>query len=208
MDTHHTNTWRAAWLATVVAVFGTAVPRAAAQDTTRYMTATLLKRLGEAVDGYRTGRPVYVVISRTYPYAVAGVFSTREDAVRQVRTLPGYTVSEPFLAAADDATGTIAYAAQPCYKTLDTSYICPDTIGGSLLAIDSVESVTVTVRARNGRAYTSQMRPQEAGAVFFTMSAVDKLLIPYYERLYGLPETDRIRAAFLRALTRGVGGRR
>src|SRR5438128_11513087 len=68
---------------------------AAAQDTTA--TATLLKVLGEAVDGYRTGQPVYVVAAFRSPYPVYGVFSSRDSATSALpRAGRGYSVFGPY----------------------------------------------------------------------------------------------------------------
>src|SRR2546428_363538 len=72
------TTYRRTRLALATALWlGLRANVAAAQDTT---TATLLKVLGEAVDGYRTGQPVYVVAAFRSPYPVYGVFSTRDSA--------------------------------------------------------------------------------------------------------------------------------
>ncbi len=51
-----------------------------AQDTTTRISAALLRRLAAAADGYRTGLPVWVVVSTYEPYQVEGVYTTLAEA--------------------------------------------------------------------------------------------------------------------------------
>src|SRR4051794_395905 len=45
-------------------------PALAQPDTSRGMPPALLRRLAEVIDGDRTGRPIYVVASFTFPHPV------------------------------------------------------------------------------------------------------------------------------------------
>src|SRR5207249_156310 len=68
------------------------------------------------------------------------------------------------------------WATPPCHK--DRSF--------TATPVDSIASVSVTFALTDGSTRRATSRPQEAEAVFLTMSAVDKLLIPYYTMIYGV----------------------
>lgn len=192
-----------AFLATMLA---TPLPLVA-QDTaqsTEVMPASLLRRLGSAVDGYRLDRPVWVVASLQFPHDVEGVFLDPEQArVVAVRAGTNYRAYGPYQAPLDDAQatkgqsypGTMLYRLG-CHKQIDTS--CPrDSITTAAAPIDSVQSVTITVQTKDGHSTSATFRPEQLEAAFFTMSAIDKLLIPYYTQLYGVEYAARERAAYL-----------
>jgi hypothetical protein len=50
----------------------------------------------------------------------------------------------------------------------------------------------------SGRTIIESFAPQEVEAIFFTMSAVDRMLIPYYVRLYGVEWAARQRQELAR----------
>ena len=181
----------------------TSVPRLlSAQDPV--WTASLLKRLGSAVDGYRTGRPVWVVASVRFPNDVGGVFFSVAAADSAVSQFSGpYRRFGPFTAPTDDDLPTIVLALACKGKRLDTS--CPptrdslpeDTLGIRPTPLDSVRSVTLTVVTKDGRSMRTTVLPEHAEAFFLTMSAVDKFLIPYYTQLYGVAYAARLREEYL-----------
>ena len=182
----------------------TSMPRmVSAQDPV--MTSSLLKRLGSAVDGYRTGRQVWVVASVRFPNDVGGVFSSVAAADSAVLQFGGpYRRFGPFIAPTDSDLPTIVLAMACKGKRLDTS--CPptrdslpeDSLGIRPTPLDSVRSVTLTVVTKDGRSMRTTVLPEDAEAFFLTMSAVDKFLIPYYTQLYGVEYAARLREEYLR----------
>lgn len=176
--------------------------RSAAQvppaDTGRGMTATLLKRLGEIVDGHRTGRPIYVAISYRFPHAVAAVTGTLDSAQVAARLAGSqYGAIGPFETIAEAPRGAY-YATQPCVKNPATSVVyCGDTsmayFAGPVPVAD-VQGVTVSVTTRDGRVHTETFTPEGVEAVFFTMASIDKFVIPYYERVLGVQYAAELRA--------------
>ena len=82
-------------LALVSLLVGSVAP-AVAQNCDTTTTAAVLKRLGEAVDGYRIGRPVWVVASLTGTPNVLGVFPNAESAQRLLATNACNHVYGPF----------------------------------------------------------------------------------------------------------------
>ena len=166
-------------------------------DTGRVVTATLLRRLGEVVDGHRTGGNIYVVMSYRFPHAVAAITGNRDSAVVLRQQAGGtYDVFGPYSTQADAPQGAY-YAKLPCYKVATTSVIvCPDSsgsgTGGAQLA--DVLQVVISVKTRDGAVHTQTLTPDRVEAVFFTMASIDKFVIPYYERVLGLAYATDLRA--------------
>jgi hypothetical protein len=140
-------------------------PIRAQPDTGRQVSATLLRALAEAADGYRTGQPVWVVASHAGPPYVVGVYPTRDSAARVARESAGRDVFGPYVTAADQTR--------------------PDspTLVGAVL----------TFRMPDGRQVPVNIDLKRVDALFLSMSAVDKFVVPYYTRLYGPGYASRVR---------------
>ena len=178
---------------------------ASAQDTT--VTATLLKVVGEAVDGYRTGRPAYVVAAYCFPHTVYGVFSTKDSAMTaRARAGRGFDTFGPYVAPTDGA-GEMRYAMIACPHYTPTRYKCPTIDSAFTVPASQVDSVRVTVFARDGRFRTTSYQKTEMDALFFTLSAMDKFVIPYYGRVLGAGYAASIRDQIVRASYGGRGYR-
>jgi|SRR5438309_678660 len=178
---------------------------AAAQDTT--VTATLLKVVGEAVDGYRTGRPVYVVAAYQFPHSVHGVFSTKDSAMTaKPRAGRGFGVFGPYTAPVDGG-GEMRYAMIACPHYTPTRYKCPTIDSAFTVPASQVDSVRVTVFASDGRSRTTTYQRTEMDALFFTLSAMDKFVLSYYGRLFGVGYASSIRDQIVRGFYGGRGYR-
>ena len=191
------------------ALFALATAAAAAAQSTSLthptgpespVTALLLKRIGEAVDGYRSGGPVWVVAQIRFPNDVAGVFESKDDAdALSQRSGARLEVFGPFTTTSD-FNGKRLFATQPLMKPLKSAF----DILVEAVPLDSVTGVEVVVRTRDGYSHTHEYDPRTLEALFFTMAAVDKLLIPYHSRIlgasYAAEEQRQIDSAF-------VGGR-
>ncbi|HMA39504.1 MAG TPA: hypothetical protein VKP10_05470 [Gemmatimonadales bacterium] len=170
------------------------------------LPATLLRRVGSAVEGYRIGRPVWVVVSRQFPHNVAGVYMSNEEAQQALR-LAGLTYVEmgPYAAATDstndgrstsDGRSTMLYGLV-CIKQLDTSCLSDST---HLTTMDSVRSVTISIQTTSGSVISRTLPPERVEAVYFTMSALDKQVITYYTQVYGIRYAASFREEVLRNL--------
>jgi hypothetical protein len=170
------------------------------------LAATLLIRLGEAADGYRTGEPVFVVAGYDFPHAILGVFTTRRTATDSaLRGGPDFGVFGPFVALRD---------LPPPREIPDRHHRLPEIIAGGgcahmassalrpaycpaqllqLLAFEEVVDITVAMRTRSGGIVSSTYDPREADAVFFTMAALDKFVFPYYAGLLGVEHAAAMR---------------
>jgi hypothetical protein len=122
-------------------------------------SASLVRRLAEAADGFRDGRPRWVVIHRRGVqghHNVAGVFMSFEEAnVEAQRAGPDYAVFGPF-------------------TTVDEP---PDQSTGPM------DVVEVTVRQRDGKVI--RIDPNKVDALFWTLAAFDKFVVPYLTRVDG-----------------------
>jgi hypothetical protein len=123
-------------------------------------SASLLRRLAEAADGYRDGRPRWVVIHRKGiegHHDVAGVFMSSEEAnVVVQRTGPDYAVFGPFVTVDDPP---------------DESTPSPKDV------------VEVTIKQRDGEVI--RIDPNKVDALFWTLAAFDKFVVPYLTRVDG-----------------------
>jgi hypothetical protein len=137
-------------------------PSTAVQDT--LPSATLLRRLAEAADGYRDGEPRYVAADRIFRpdargHKVAGVFLTREEAA----------------AAADKANNAESGAE---YRVFGPYRTMPDS-----LAEGPEDVVSVTVLMKNGR--TKTYSADTVDALFWSLPAFDKFVAPYLTSVAG-----------------------
>lgn len=142
------------------------------------VSAALARRLAEAADGFRSGKPVYLVADRGDPARVqafegegareAAERARREWEARGDGARPG--VFGPYLTEPDPTPGGRA--------------------GPEVL------EVTVRVRLPDGTTRTETLDGAEVDALFWTRSAVEKFVLPYYAGAQGLERAARVAAEF------------
>lgn len=160
-------------------------------------TAAYLQQLAAVVDGYSGGGPVWVVMCDTTPPSdVIGAFATQaqaNQAANSARAASGRIcwVDGPYTSDPSFPNRTPTYGAV-CKKGWDSQCLS-DT--SAVLSVADVRRITVTTTLMSGRTIIESFAPQEVEAIFFTMSAVDRMLIPYYVRLYGVEWAARQRQA-------------
>jgi hypothetical protein len=178
-------------------------PAPATADTTRAMSASLLRRLAEAVDGYRSGDTLFVVAAWRFPNGVAGVFRNPREATEVARRRGvAYGVFGPYFAPPDSGNEMMLYSLQPCPGLHEPDSWCPDTTFALSQAVPyaNIKDITITIHAKDGASVERVLAPGEVDAVFFTLSAIDKFVMPYYMRVYGAQFTADMRAAYVRSL--------
>jgi hypothetical protein len=169
----------------------------AAQDLT--LPATLLKRLGSAVDGYRDGQKLWVVISINPPHNILGVRYSLEAARDLVPRGPSsYQVMGPYVAP-PDSPGVPLTVTAFC-KLPDTGACGVDSLP-TPIPINSIDTIEVTFKLVGGGRRTVVYKPRDVEAVFFTLSAIDKLLVPYYTGIYGVDTAQRLRQQYFSFFT-------
>lgn len=145
-----------------------------------------LQQLAVVVDGNSGGGFVWVVMcGATAPYEVIGTYTTAAQASEALSTAraTGKTcwLDGPYRTDRSFDGNMTTYGAV-CKKGPDSQ--CLSDTSAVFLSAD-VRLVTMTTYLSGGRTVVDSFRPQSVEAIFFTMSAVDKMLIPYYLRVYG-----------------------
>ena len=159
-----------------------------AQDTVRVASPLLLKRLGEALDGYRTGAVAYVVASYDYPNTVAGIYDTQPEAAKALKELGrSYAVFGPYQTGKDLDLSPRMVVCKHIMSLMEPQSYC-----NGVAALKDVDSVTISIWLKN-RETRREVLPAGTDAVFFTLAAVDKFALPYYARAIGIDEAARMR---------------
>jgi hypothetical protein len=128
-------------------------------------TASLLRRVAEAADGFRDGIPRYVVANQVHPHNVLGVFLTRaqaDDSLASVRA------SDPARYASYDVFGPYRAVEEPPMVEADTTE----------------EVLEVVVKYRGGK--TTTYKGDEVDAIFWGLPAFDKFVAPYLTGVSGV----------------------
>jgi hypothetical protein len=165
-------------------------------------SATLLRRLAETADAFRTGSIVYIVAKDTTYYPILGVFSTPDSANTLARQSGTKAYVYPTNTPPDGGT-TVMVVLPGCYKdTMTTLWVCPprDSSGARTFAVpvDQVAQIYVTVVTRTGRKTVVPIDPRHAGATIYRVTDFDRFIVPYYTRLFGPKVADSMRTALLR----------
>jgi len=164
------------------------------------LSTAALRRFAEALDGNRLGTPVFIVACRDSGYRVGAVVTTRAqgDSVRRFLGVC-YGIFGPYIPIAD----LLAHkAVRGCVHDGHTSNqeprpICPF----SPFPQRDVDSTKLVTYLRGGRTHEMHMGP-EVDAIFLTLPAIDKFMIPYYSRVFGIDSAAAMRTQIVRDLGR------
>jgi len=218
------RTHRACTVAAAALMVATAVP-GVLDAQSQPMTPTLLRRLAEAVDGHRTGTPVWVIAEYRFPNRVFGVVGDRLRASADSADLDlardrGVGIFGPFVAPPDSIPGLpdpsdlvppppielpFGWIRPGCVHDRRTSFMRPlgiETVaicGDRLIPIDEIVDMRLVQELRSGEIITTTL-PTWVDALFLTLPAVDKFVIPYYSRILGSEEAARMRTEIMRGL--------
>jgi hypothetical protein len=182
---------RSGFASHAVIVFASLVFLFAATTTAaqQVKSETYLMQLAAAVSGYSGGQAVWVVIcGSTDPYEILGAFTSERDAREALSAAMASgrqcSVEGPFKTGETYAGGVKTYGSG-CKKAPDSS--CQsDTSRATIMAFNDVIAVSVTYMRRTGPPVVDRFSPRDVEAIFFTMAAADRLLIPYLTRLRGV----------------------
>jgi hypothetical protein len=140
----------------------------------REVPASLISRLAEAADGMRTGKPVYFVAELEPDletgHDVIGSFATPE-AVFDHQTAKEAVLSGEYL-----IFGPFQTKDDPYYRPKDIEKVVIYPRGKSPIVLDGMKF----------------------DCVFWSLSAVDKFLIPYYTSMGDLEKASRVRKDFIK----------
>jgi len=139
------------------------------QQDTILKSASLLKRLAEAADGFRDGQPKFVVAALEFPHRVIAVRgdSLAADSLAQ-----------------DSSTSSLHFKAFGPYLTVLEPGV--DTL------LDNVDSVVVYHIGGGTKTYQGE----EYDALFWGLPAFDKFVAPYLTGVSGATYADSIRGQY------------
>ena len=138
-----------------------------ANQTVPTYDAPLLLRLAEAADGYRDGQNHYFVFNRHEPSDEDREFPTLADA-------------NEYLSQKTTPADFVVFG--PCQTPIDNAALGVTNV--SVTWNDSTPKLDTDVAAK-------------ADCIFWSASAVDKFLIPYYARVWGVEAAERLRNTLL-----------
>lgn len=173
-----------------------------AQGVPANVPGTLLRRLADAADAFRTGTSVWVVADPNPPHEVSGVYDTQAAADADTMIADGFQRYGPFVTPVD--SGSVRQIFAVCIHRIRpySNWSCPPGGQQPPFPLDSVLSIQVTVNASNREPMQMTLSPDSVDLVFFTLSAFDKYLAPYYTSAYGAGFTAVLRDSLAAAIRR------
>jgi hypothetical protein len=144
-------------------------PAAIVQQDTILKSASLLKRIAEAADGYRDGESRFVVAALEFPHQVLGVFadSAAADSIAQ-----------------DSSTSALHFKTFGPYLT--------ELEDGVVSNLDNVDSVVVYHSDEGPKTYLGE----DYDALFWGLAAFDKFVAPYLTSVSGATYADTVRQLY------------
>jgi len=186
-------------------------------------STALLRRLAEALDGYRTRAEAYVVAYTTFPYAIVGLYENRDEAEGAVAESRDRAVFGPFQTESDivnpfdepfvrEPLLLYPYRMQvngecppplhrPRSLCMNTKYPLPAVT----IPIADVDSLVIQFFHADSLFTRHTFEgPLDVDALFFSLSAIDKFYVPYITQVFGVhyaAEYRRILEQWLRRVS-------
>lgn len=126
------------------------------------MTASLLKRVAEAADGYRSGNEIWIVAATKFPHELEVFKIDTEAQEYKKQKSRTHEIFGPFMTGSPTAMSSSRSQIKEIVVTLKT---------GKKINID----------------------PNECDSLFWSESAFDKFVFPYYSQLYGVEHAAKMR---------------
>lgn len=162
-------------------------------------SARTLLRVAEAVDGHRSGATVWVVVSDADSIGVIGVFPSLDTAQAVLsRTGDRVRIMGPFATTRDPGPRQVMLigCVHDPRSAMGPRRYCPDVI-----PLADVSDLALTVSLRNGTVRTVPI-PVTSDAMFFSLSAIDKFVLPYYTRVLGAAASAQMRQSIVSNMER------
>jgi hypothetical protein len=128
-----------------------------------------------------------------FPHEVLAVNRERSAAEEVAgRTKLRYGLIGPILGGQPMALMSLAL---PCRHRAPSYISCPDT--ALSLSTQNVDRILIIYQGAGGSDTVMNFVPDSGDAVFFTPSAVEKFVFPYYERVFGIERANRVREEYI-----------
>jgi hypothetical protein len=157
-------------------------------------TARVLRRVAEAVDGHRSGKNVWVVVGQLDTAGVIGVYEIRDTALAALRANQSRRplLLGPYATLTDGSATSRAFLIgcvhDPRSAMGPPRQYCP----GQVLPLADIDSLTLTIHKRDGTTLALPV-PLSVDAMFFSLSSIDKFVLPYYTQVLGAEQSALIR---------------
>jgi hypothetical protein len=140
------------------------------------LSASLLLRLAEAVDGYRDGVPRWFLIARQPPHHVSPFPSEDEAnaALKEKKPAGSFVVLGPYVAGPEAGAQSVRKKKpKKRIKSIQIHY--------------------------EGSKKPVELDPSKVDAIFLSASSLDKFVYPYYSRVSGVDQAARMRERHMSA---------
>lgn len=141
------------------------------------ISASLMRRLAEAADGYRTGNPVYIIAEIKPPHEIMLV--SDENSIKEMfasLNSDEYDIFGPFITKENKQFSEFGEVFEVQVKIKKGSDI-------KIISID----------------------PKETDSLFWSLSAIEKFVFPYYTLIYGPDYVAKLRKQLLSGQTKVLG---
>jgi hypothetical protein len=169
-----------------------------AQTSDSAFPAAMYRSAVEAAQSQSNEYGYFVAVGKEFPHQVLAIHRERAqaDAVAG-RTKVGYGVIGPILGGQPMAMMSILL---PCRHRAPSYITCPDTTMS--FSKQSVERILIVYQGAGGSDTVMRFVPDSGDAVFFTPSAMEKFVFPYYERVFGMERANQMREEYIRRARR------
>jgi hypothetical protein len=162
------------------------------------LTPTALRRFAEALDGVRSGSPVFVLACRDSSYRVAAVVPQGEVVAARSRLGGCYSAYGPYFPPPDPFAYTVVRGCvHDGYNSNMHQIICPP----APFPRGDIARMTLVTRLKDSTVHEMPMAA-DVDAIFLSLAAIDKFVIPYYVRTLGVDSAAAMRAQIVRGLRR------
>jgi hypothetical protein len=162
------------------------------------LTPTALRRFAEALDGVRSGSPVFILACRDSSYRVGAVVPQSEVNAAQSRLGSCYSAFGPYFPPPDPFAHTVLRGCvHDGFHSNMHQIICPP----ELFPRGEIARMTLVTRLRDSTVHEMPMGA-DVDAIFLSLAAIDKFVIPYYVRTLGVDSAAAMRAQIVRGLRR------
>ena len=164
-----------------------------AQTSASAFPAAMYRSAVEAVQSQSNEYGYFVAVGMEFPHEVLALHRERSAAEEVAgRAKLRYGLIGPILGGQPMAMMSLAL---PCRHRAPSYISCPDTtMSFSTVAVDRI---LIIYQGRGGSDTVMNFVPDSGDAVFFTPSAVEKFVFPYYERVFGIERANQMREEYI-----------
>jgi hypothetical protein len=164
-----------------------------AQTSASAFPGAMYRSAVEAVQSQSNEYGYFVAVGMEFPHEVLAIDRERSRAEEVAgRTRLRYGLIGPILGGQPMIMMGLAL---PCKHRADSYISCPDTTMKT--SLQNVQRILIVSQGAGGSDTVMTFVPDSGDAVFFTPSAMEKFVFPYYARVFGVERANRMREEYL-----------